>query len=81
MMLGQDAIGLIRPPEPFDTDCQDTAVAGGLPLGCKLGEPLPSTSSLASTHFKALVRIENDSDLAYQLRKMYEFQTFGAHKN
>ena len=67
MILGQDVFHAIRPLEYFDTDRKDTPIAVRLPLGWVLSGPLPSTSGLFSTCFKAVSRSEEDAKLADQL--------------
>ena len=53
MILGQDVFHSIRPLEYFESDRRDTPIAVRLPLGWVLSGPLPSTSGLFSTCFKA----------------------------
>ena len=80
MILGQDVFHSIRPLEYFESDRKDTPIAVRLPLGWVLSGPLPSTSGLFSTCFKAVVENESDSKLADQLRSWYEMESFGAKK-
>ena len=81
MILGQDVFHSIRPLEYLDSDIKNTPVAVRLPLGWILSGPLPSTTGLISTCFKA-VATEKDTDceLATQLRSWYEMESFGAYK-
>ena len=67
MILGQDVFHAIRPLEYFDTDRKDTPIAVRLPLGWVLSGPLPSTSGIFSTCFKAVSRSEEDTKLADQI--------------
>ena len=60
MILSQDVFHVIRPLEYFDSDCKNDPVAVRLPLGWVLSGPLPATSGLFSTCFKAVTR--NDGD-------------------
>ena len=55
MIIGQDAFHAIRPLEYFVTDAKNAPVAVRLPLGWVLSGPLPSTSCLSSTCFRANV--------------------------
>ena len=61
MILGQDVFHFIRPLEYFDSDRKNTPVAVRLSLGWVLSGPLPSTSGLFSTCFKA-VTTNKDAD-------------------
>ena len=54
-IIGQDAFHAIRPLEYFVTDSKNAPVAVRLPLGWVLSGPLPSSSSLSSTCFRANV--------------------------
>ena len=54
MILGQDVFHFIRPLEYFESDSKNAPVAVRLPLAWVLSEPLPSTSGLFSTCFKAV---------------------------
>ena len=49
-------------------------------MGWVLSGPLPTTTGLFSTCFKAVTRAENDSILADQLRSWYDMESFGAYK-
>ena len=80
MILGQDVFHCIRPLEYFEADRPNTPIAVCLPLGWVLSGPLPSTTGLFSTCFKAVTSSENDSILADQLRSWYDMESFGAHK-
>ena len=74
MILGQDALHLIRSLEYFESDRQDTPVAVRLPLEKVLVGSLPSTSGLVCTCLKALIRSDDYSELADQLRKWYHLE-------
>ena len=80
MILGQDVFHAIRPLEYFETDRKDTPIAVRLPLGWVLSGPLPSTSGLFSTCFKAVTRSEEDSKLSEQLRSWYDIESYAAYK-
>ena len=80
MILGQDVFHSIRPLEYFEADRKNTPIAVRLPLGWVLSGPLPSTSGLVSTCFKAVTQSESDSKLADQLRSWYEMESFAAMK-
>ena len=80
MILGQDVFHCIRPLEYFEADRPNTPIAVRLPLGWVLSGPLPSTTGLFSTCFKAVSSSENDSILADQLRSWYDMESFGAYK-
>ena len=81
MILGQDVFHFIRPLEYFDSDCKNAPVAVRLPLGWVLSGPLPSTSGLFSTCFKAVTSNKDaDSELGDQLRSWYEMESYGAFK-
>ena len=80
MILGQDVFHCIRPLEYFEADRPNTPIAVRLPLGWVLSGPLPSTTGLFSTCFKAVSSSENDSILADQLRSWYDMESFGATK-
>ena len=80
MILGQDVFHSIRPLEYFESDRKNTPIAVRLPLGWVLSGPLPSTTGLGSTCFKAVTQSETDSKLADQLRSWYEMESFAAMK-
>ena len=81
MILGQDVFHSIRPLEYFDFDRKNAPVAVRLPLGWVLSGPLPSSSGLYSTCFKAVAsNKELDSELADQLRSWYDIESYGAYK-
>ena len=80
MILGQDVFHSIRPLEYFESDRKNTPIAVRLPLGWVLSGPLPSTTGLVSTCFKAVTQSEADSKLADQLRSWYEMESFAAMK-
>ena len=80
MILGQDVFHSIRPLEYFESDRKSSPIAVRIPLGWVLSGPLPSTSGLVSTCFKAVIQSESDSQLADQLRSWYEMESFAAKK-
>ena len=80
MILGQDAFHCIRPLEYFEEDRPSTPIAVRSPLGWVLSGPLPSTTGLFSTCFKAVASSENDSILAEQLRSWYDIESYGAYE-
>ena len=80
VILGQDVFHSIRPLEYFQSDRRNAPIAVRLPLGWVLSGPLPSTSGLVATCFKAVTHSENDSELADQLRSWYDMESFGAMK-
>ena len=49
-------------------------------MGWELSGPLPSTTGLLATCFKAVTSLENDSILAEQLRSWYDMESYGAFK-
>ena len=81
MILGQDVFQFIRPLEYFESDSKNAPVAVRLSLGWVLSGPLPSTSGLFSTCFKAVTSNKDaDSELGDQLRSWYEMESYGAFK-
>ena len=66
MILGQDVYHAIRPLEYFAADEMCWPFAVRLPLGWVLSGPLPSSSGLVSTCFKA--NMEQDFELASQVK-------------
>ena len=81
MILGQDVFHFIRPLEYFDSDRKNTPVAVRLSLGWVLSGPLPSTSGLFSTCFKAVTTNKDTySELAEQLRSWHDIESYGAFK-
>ena len=80
MILSQDVFHSIRPLEYFESDRKNSPIAVRIPLGWVLSGPLPSTSGLVPTCFKAVIQSESDSQLADQLRSWYEMESFAAKK-
>ena len=81
MILGQDVFHFIRPLEYFNSDRKNTPVAVRLSLSWVLSGPLPSTSGLFSTCFKAVtINKDADSELAEQLRSWYDMESYGVFK-
>ena len=68
MILGQDVFYCILPMKYFEADRLNTPIVVRLPLGWVLSGPLPSTTGLFSTCFKAVTSSQNDSILADQIR-------------
>ena len=66
--------------EYLEADRSNTPIAVRLPLGWVLSGPLPFTTGLFSTFFKAVTSSENDSILAEQLRSWYDIESYGACK-
>ena len=78
MILGQDVYHAIRPIEYFSADEKCSTSAVRLPIGWVLCGPLPSSSSLVSLFFKA--SIEQDFELACQVKSWYDMESYGAFK-
>ena len=78
MILGQDVYHAIRPLEYFSADEKCSPFAVRLPIGWVLSGPLPSSSSLVSTCFKA--NIEQDFELACQVKSWYDMESYGPFK-
>ena len=81
MILGRVVFHFIRPLECFDSDCKNAPVAVRLQLGWVCNGPLPATSGLFSTCFKAVTSNEGaDFELVDQLRSWYDIESYGAMK-
>ena len=78
MILGQDVYHAIRPLEYFSADEKCSPFAVRLPIDWVLSGPLPSSSSLVSVCFKAI--IEQDFELACQVKSWYDMESYGAFK-
>ena len=78
MILGQDVYNSIRPLEYFAADENCSPFAVRLPIGWVLSGPLPSSSSLVSTCFKA--NMEQDFELASLVKSWYDMESYGALK-
>ena len=78
MILGQDVYHAIRLLEYFSADEKSSPFAVRLPIGWVLSGPLPSSSSLVSTCFKA--NVEQDYELACQVKSWYDMESCGAYK-
>ena len=78
MIFGQDVYHAIRPLEYFSADEKCSPFTVRLPIGWVLSGPLPSSSSLVSTCFKA--NIEQDFELACQVKFWYDMESYGAFK-
>ena len=80
MILGQEMFHVIRTLECFETDRKGTPIAVRIPFGWVLSGPLPSTSGIFSTCFRAVTKIEVGFNLADQVRSWYDMKSFGAYK-
>ena len=78
MILGQDVYHAIRPLEYFAADKKCSPFAVRLPIGWVLSGPLPSSSGLVSTCFKA--NMEQDFEHAGQVKSRYDMESYGALK-
>ena len=78
MIPGQDVYHAIRPLEYFAADEKSSPFAVRLPIGWVLSGPLPSSSGLVSTCFKA--NMEQDFELASQVKSLYDIESYGALK-
>ena len=78
MILRQDVYHAIRPLEYFAADKKCLPFAVRLPIGWVLSGPLPSSSGLVSTSFKA--NMEQDFELASQVKFWYDMESYGALK-
>ena len=78
MILGQDVYHAIRPLEYFAADEKCSTCAVRLPIGWVLSGPLPSSSSLVSICFNA--NVEQDYELACQVKSWYDMESYGAYK-
>ena len=77
MILGRYVHHAIRPLEYFAADEKCSPSAVRLPIGWVLSGPLPSSSGLVSTCFKA--NMEQDFELASQIKSWY-MESYGALK-
>ena len=77
-ILGQDVYHAIRPLEYFAADEKSSPFAVRLPIGWVLSGPLPSSSVLVSTCFKA--NVEQDFEPASQAKSWYDMESYGALK-
>ena len=68
----------IRPLEYFAADEKSSPFADRLPIGWVLSGPLPSFSGLVSTCIKA--NMEQDFELASQVKSWYDLESYGALK-
>ena len=78
LVLSQDAFAAIHLLEYFVAESKNSPIAVRLPLGWVLSGPLPSTTCILSTCFKAIVETEN---LTEQIRAWYDIESFGAFKH
>ena len=69
MTLGHDVYHAIRPLEYFSADEKCSPFVVSLPISWVSSGPLPSSSSLVSTCFKA--NVEQDYELACQVKSCY----------
>ena len=78
MILGQDVYHAIRPLEYLAADEKSLPFAVRLPIGWVLSGPVPSSSGLVLTCFKA--NMEQDFELTSQVNSWYNMQSYGALK-
>ena len=78
MILGQNVYHAICPLEYFAADEKCSPFAVRLPIGWVLSGPLPSSSSLVSTCFKA--NVEQSYELGCQVKSWYDMESYGAYK-
>ena len=78
MILGQDVNHVIRPLELFVADEKCLPFAVRLPIGWVLSGSLLSSSGLVSTCFQAIM--DQDFELASQVKSWYDMQLYGALK-
>ena len=78
MIIGQDVYHAIRPLAFFAADEKCSPFAVRLPIGWVLSGPLSSSSCLVSTCFKA--NVEQDYELACQVKSWFEMESYGAYK-
>ena len=76
MKRGQVVYHAIRPLEYFVAHEKCSPFAIRLPIGCVLSSPLPSSSSLFSTYFKA--NVEQDYELVCQTKTWHDMESYGA---
>ena len=78
MILGPDVYHVIRPLEYFSAVEKSSQFVVRLPIDWVLSDPLPSSSNLVSTCFKA--NIAQDYELACQVKSWYKMELFGTYK-
>ena len=78
MILGQDVFYAIRQLEYFTADEKCSPFAVRLPIDWVQSGPLPSSSGLVSTCFKA--NMEQNFELATQVKSWYDMESYGALK-
>ena len=78
MILGQDVYHAISPLEYFSADEKCSLFIVRLPIEWVLSGPLSSSSSLVSTCFKS--NIEQDFELACQVKSWYNMESYGGYK-
>ena len=78
MILGQDVYHAIRPLEYFVADEKCSPFAVRLSIGWVPSGPLPSSSDLFSTCFKA--NKKHDIELASQVKSWYDMESYSALK-
>ena len=78
MILEQYVYHAIRPLEYFAADEKSSPFAVRLPIGWVLSGPLSSSPGLVSTCFKA--NMEQDFELASQVKSRYDMESYGALK-
>ena len=77
-IIGQDVYHAIRPLEYFAAIEKCSPFAVRLPRGWVLSGPLPSSSRLVSTCFKA--NFGQNYELACKVKSWYEMESYGAYK-
>ena len=78
MIHGQDVYHAISPFEYFAADEKCSPFAVRLPIGLVLSGPLPSSLVLVSACLKA--NMEQDFELASQVKLWYDMESYGALK-
>ena len=78
MILGRDVCQAVCPLEYFAADEKSSPFAVRLPIGWVISGPLPSSSGLVSTCFKA--NMEQDFELTSQVKSWYDMESYGALK-
>ena len=79
-ILGQDSHHHIRSLDYFETEQKNTSIAVRLPFVWSLSGPVPSSSGVFSTRFKAVTHNESNFTSADQFRIWYDMESLGAYK-
>ena len=77
-ILEKDVYQAINPLECVSADEKCLPLTVRLPIGWVLSEPLPSSSSFVSTFFQA--NVEQNCELAFQVKTWYDMELYGAYK-